>query len=95
MYGCENGEFLGVNGTPEHVHNACEKSLQRLGIDCIYIYYQHRVDPNVPIEDTVKAMAELVKKGKVKYLGLSECSANTLRRAYQIHPIAAVQSMVS
>ncbi|RIB26079.1 Aldo-keto reductase [Gigaspora rosea] len=87
----ENGEFLGVNGTPEYVHEACEKSLQRLGVDCIDLYYQHRVDKNVPIEDTVRAMAELVKQGKVKYLGLSECSANTLRRAYKIHPIAAVQ----
>ncbi|RIB18366.1 aldo/keto reductase [Gigaspora rosea] len=87
----ENGKFLGVNGTPEYVHEACEKSLQRLGVDHIDLYYQHRVDKNVPIEDTVRAMAELVKQGKVKYLGLSECSANTLRRAYKIHPIAAVQ----
>ncbi|CAG8603680.1 10128_t:CDS:2 [Dentiscutata erythropus] len=87
----ENGEFLGVKGTPEYVHEACEKSLQRLDVDCIDLYYQHRVDKNVPIEDTVRAMAELVKQGKVKYLGLSECSANTLRRAYKIHPIAAVQ----
>ncbi|RIB05188.1 aldo/keto reductase [Gigaspora rosea] len=86
-----NGEYLGVNGTPEYVHEACEKSLQRLGVDCIDLYYQHRVDKNVPIEDTVRAMAELFKQGKVKYLGLSECSANTLRRAYKIHPIAAVQ----
>ncbi|CAG8752665.1 2659_t:CDS:2, partial [Racocetra persica] len=81
----ENGEFLGVNGKPEYVH------LQRLGVDCIDLYYQHRVDPTVPIEDTVKAMAELVEKGKVKYIGLSECSANTLRRAHKVHPIAAIE----
>ncbi|CAG8598430.1 9926_t:CDS:2, partial [Racocetra fulgida] len=87
----ENGEFLGVNGKPEYVHEACEKSLQRLGVDCIDLYYQHRVDPTVPIEDTVKAMAELVEKGKVKYIGLSECSANTLRRAHKVHPIAAIE----
>ncbi|CAG8779346.1 6186_t:CDS:2, partial [Racocetra fulgida] len=87
----EDGKFVGVNGKPEYVHEECEKSLQRLGVDYIDLYYQHRVDPNVPIEDTVKAMAELVEKGKVKYLGLSECSANTLRRACKVHPIAAVQ----
>ncbi|CAG8478784.1 11061_t:CDS:2 [Ambispora leptoticha] len=86
-----NGAFLGMNGTPEYVREACEKSLKRLGIDQIDLYYQHRVDPNVPIEETVAAMAELVKEGKVKYLGLSECSANTLRRAYKVHPIAALQ----
>ncbi|KAI8137056.1 NADP-dependent oxidoreductase domain-containing protein [Fennellomyces sp. T-0311] len=70
---------------------ACEKSLKRLGIDTIDLYYLHRVDPNTPIEETVTAMAELVKEGKVRYLGLSECSAETLRRAYKIHPIAALQ----
>ncbi|CAG8489716.1 2647_t:CDS:10 [Ambispora gerdemannii] len=84
-------EFLGVNGTPEYVREACDKSLKRLGIDQIDLYYQHRVDQNVPIEETVAAMAELVKEGKVKYLGLSECSAKNLRRAYKVHPIAALQ----
>lgn len=76
---------------PEYVRSACEKSLKRLGVDYIDLYYQHRVDPTVPIEDTVRAMAELVKEGKVRYLGMSECSAETLRRAYKVHPIAAVQ----
>jgi len=86
-----NGEFLGVNGKPEYVREACEKSLKRLGVSQIDLYYQHRVDKETPIEDTVQAMAALVKEGKVKYLGLSECSAATLRRAYAIHPIAAIQ----
>ncbi|RUS29111.1 pyridoxine 4-dehydrogenase [Jimgerdemannia flammicorona] len=86
-----NGEFLGVNGTPEYVRQALEASLRRLQVDYVDLYYQHRVDPNVPIEDTVRAMAELVKEGKVRYLGLSECSAATLRRAYAVHPIAALQ----
>ncbi|CAI2170401.1 2163_t:CDS:2 [Funneliformis geosporum] len=80
-----------IIGTPEYVHQACENSLKRLGIDCIDLYYQHRVDPNTPIEDTVGALAELVKKGKIKYIGLSECSVETLRRAHKVHPIAAVQ----
>ncbi|KAG2223699.1 hypothetical protein INT45_007277 [Circinella minor] len=87
----ETGAHLGVCGTPEYVRKACNASLERLGIDTIDLYYQHRVDKNVPIEETVKAMAELVKEGKVRYLGLSECNADTLRRAYKIHPIAAVQ----
>ncbi|RUP47487.1 auxin-induced protein [Jimgerdemannia flammicorona] len=86
-----NGEFLGINGTPEYVRQALEASLRRLQVDYVDLYYQHRVDPNVPIEDTVKAMAELVKEGKVRYLGLSECSPATLRRAYAVHPIAALQ----
>ncbi|CAB4382309.1 unnamed protein product [Rhizophagus irregularis] len=90
----ENGEIK-VSGKPEYVRQACENSLKRLGIDYIDLYYQHRVDPNTPIEDTVGALAELVKEGKVKYIGLSECSAETLRRAYKVHPIAAVQTEYS
>ncbi|CAM0139484.1 hypothetical protein VKS41_004706 [Umbelopsis sp. WA50703] len=82
---------LRVNGTPEYLTKACESSLQRLGTDYIDLYYSHRIDPNTPIEVTVGAMAELVKQGKVKYLGLSECSAATLRRAHKVHPITAVQ----
>ncbi|KAI8321364.1 aldo-keto reductase [Martensiomyces pterosporus] len=81
----------GLNGSPEYIKKAADASLRRLGVDKIDLYYQHRVDPNVPIEETVGAMAELVKEGKVRYLGLSECSAETLRRAYKVHPIAAVQ----
>ncbi|PKY42858.1 aldo/keto reductase [Rhizophagus irregularis] len=80
-----------VSGKREYVRQACESSLKRLGVDYIDLYYQHRVDPNTPIEETVKAMAELVKEGKVKYLGISECSAETLRRAYKVHPISAIQ----
>jgi aryl-alcohol dehydrogenase-like predicted oxidoreductase len=82
----------GVNGTPDYVRKACEGSLRRLGVDHIDLYYQHRVDPNTPIEDTVGAMAELVKQGKVRHLGLSEASAKTLRRAVKVHPIAALQT---
>ncbi|KAJ2805463.1 hypothetical protein H4R20_002086 [Coemansia guatemalensis] len=83
--------IVGINGKPEYVARAAEASLKRLGVDRIDVYYQHRVDPNVPIEETVAAMAELVRQGKVRYLGLSECSAETLRRAYKVHPIAAVE----
>ncbi|KAJ2078634.1 hypothetical protein H4R24_004334 [Coemansia sp. RSA 988] len=83
--------IVGINGKPEYVAKAVNASLNRLGVDRIDVYYQHRVDPNVPIEETVSAMAELVKQGKVRYLGLSECSAETLRRAYKVHPIAAVE----
>ncbi len=84
-----------VSGRPEYVHSACDGSLKRLGVDNIDLYYQHRVDPNVPIEDTVGAMAELVRQGKVRYLGLSEASAATIRRAHKVHPITAVQSEYS
>ncbi|GBC06853.1 hypothetical protein RclHR1_00710004 [Rhizophagus clarus] len=88
-----NVKFVGskVSGKPEYVRKACDASLKRLGIDCIDLYYQHRVDPDTPIEDTVGTLAELVKEGKIKYIGLSECSAATLRRAHKVHPIAAVQ----
>jgi aryl-alcohol dehydrogenase-like predicted oxidoreductase len=91
----ENGAFLGVNGRPEYVRQAAEASLQRLGVEQIDLYYQHRVDPNVPIEDTVGAMAELVREGKVRALGLSEASAQTIRRANAVHPIAALQTEYS
>jgi len=84
-----------VDGTPAYVHRAAEKSLERLGIETIDLYYQHRVDSRVPIEETVGAMAELVQQGRVKYLGLSEASAETIRRAHAVHPIAAVQSEYS
>lgn len=90
-----NGEFLGINCKPEYVKQACEASLKRLGIDTIDLYYCHRVDPKTPIEDTVGAMAELVKEGKVRYLGLSEVKGETLKRAYSVHPISAVQSEYS
>ncbi|MGC9268648.1 aldo/keto reductase [Acidiphilium sp.] len=86
---------LGVNGKPSYVKSACDASLKRLGIDTIDLYYQHRVDPNVPIEDTVGAMAELVKAGKVRHLGLSEASPATLRRAAKIHKISALQTEYS
>ncbi|ORX73067.1 aryl alcohol dehydrogenase [Linderina pennispora] len=83
--------LVGVKGDSEYVRKSFQNSLDRLGVDRIDLYYQHRVDTSVPIEETVGAMAELVKAGKVRYLGLSECSAETLRRAYKVHPIAAVQ----
>ncbi|KAJ7138331.1 NADP-dependent oxidoreductase domain-containing protein [Mycena epipterygia] len=85
-----DGSFS-LNGKPEYVRACCDKSLKRLGVDCIDLYYAHRIDKETPIEITVKAMAELVKAGKVKHLGLSECSSATLRRAHAVHPIAAVQ----
>jgi len=87
--------FRGVNGRPEYVKACCEGSLRRLGTDAIDLYYQHRLDPNVPIEDTVGAMADLVREGKVRYLGLSEVSPATMRRASSVHPIAALQSEYS
>ena len=90
-----DGKFLGINGRPEYVAAACNASLKRLGVEHIDLYYQHRVDPQVPIEDTVGAMAQLVAAGKVRHLGLSEASAKTLRRAASVHPIAALQSEYS
>ncbi len=89
------GEFLGVNGRPDYVRSACEASLRRLKVDTIDLYYLHRVDPQVPIEDTVGAMANLVRAGKVRYLGLSEAAPATLRRAHAVHPITALQSEYS
>jgi aryl-alcohol dehydrogenase-like predicted oxidoreductase len=90
-----NGEFLGVKGTPEYVKQCCDASLKRLGVEVIDLYYQHRVDKTVPIEDTVGAMADLVKAGKVRYLGLSEASPKTIRRAHKVHPISALQTEYS
>ena len=89
------GEFLGVNGRPEYVRAACDASLKRLGVEVIDLYYQHRVDPATPIEETVGAMAELVRAGKVRYLGLSEAAPATIRRAAKVHPIAALQTEYS
>src|ERR1700675_495872 len=87
-----NRTFRGVNGRPEYVRESCEASLRRLRVDTIDLYYQHRVDPNTPIEDTVGAMAELVREGKVRYIGLSEASVATIRRAHNVHPISVVQT---
>jgi aryl-alcohol dehydrogenase-like predicted oxidoreductase len=91
----DKGEFLGVRGDPDYVRQCCEASLKRLGVDVIDLYYQHRVDPKVPIEDTVGAMAELVRQGKVRHLGLSEAAPATLRRAHAVHPISALQTEYS
>ncbi|MDB6077474.1 MAG: aldo/keto reductase [Akkermansiaceae bacterium] len=91
----EDPAFWEISGKPEYVKAACEASLKRLGVDHIDLYYQHRVDPNTPIEDTVGAMAELVKEGKVRYLGLSEASPATIRRAHAVHPITALQTEYS
>lgn len=90
-----DGSFLGVNGRPEYVRSACEASLRRLNVETIDLYYQHRVDPATPIEETVGEMARLVEEGKVRYVGLSEASAETLRRAHAVHPVAALQSEYS
>ena len=84
-----------TNGRPEYVHKCCDASLQRMGVDVIDIYYLHRVDPNVPIEDTVGAMAELISRGKVRFIGICEASAKTLRRAYAEHPLTALQTEYS
>jgi aryl-alcohol dehydrogenase-like predicted oxidoreductase len=89
------GALVGQNGSPAYVHQACDASLKRLNVEVIDLYYQHRVDPNVPIEETVGAMADLVRAGKVRYLGLSEASANTVKRASAVHPITALQSEYS
>jgi aryl-alcohol dehydrogenase-like predicted oxidoreductase len=89
------GEFLGISGKPDYVRSACEASLERLGVDTIDLYYQHRVDLETPIEETVGAMAELVAEGKVRYLGLSEAAPETIRRAHAVHPISALQSEYS
>lgn len=91
----ENGEFLGIRGDADYVRQSCDASLKRLGVDHIDLYYQHRVDPNTPIEETVGAMAELVKAGKVRYLGLSEAAPDTIRRAHAVHPISALQTEYS
>jgi aryl-alcohol dehydrogenase-like predicted oxidoreductase len=90
-----DGSWLGVNGKPDYVRSCCEVSLRRLGVEVIDLYYQHRVDPNTPIEETVGAMADLVRQGKVRYLGLSEAAPATIRRACAVHPIAALQTEYS
>jgi aryl-alcohol dehydrogenase-like predicted oxidoreductase len=91
----EDPTVRGISGRPDYVHSACDASLRRLGIEHIDLYYQHRVDPEVPIEETVGAMSELVEAGKVRFLGLSEASAQTVSRAHQVHPISALQSEYS
>jgi aryl-alcohol dehydrogenase-like predicted oxidoreductase len=90
-----DGQFLGVNGHPDYVRQCCDASLQRLGVEHIDLYYQHRVDLEVPIEDTIGAMAELVEQGKVRYLGMSEAAPDTIRRAHAVHPITALQTEYS
>jgi len=97
-FGCvrsADGSFLGISGRPEYVKSACEASLKRLGVEVIDLYFQHRVDPNTPIEETIGAMAELVQEGKIRYIGLSEAAASTIRRAHAIHPITAVETEYS
>src|SRR5438105_409891 len=88
-------QYRGISGKPDYVRKSCEGSLRRLGVDVIDLYYQHRVDPDTPIEETIGAMAELVRQGKVRFLGLSEAGAETIRRAYTVHPITALQSEYS
>lgn len=89
------GEFIGVSGTPEYVRQCCEASLKRLKVETIDLYYQHRVDPKTPIEETIGAMVRLKEEGKIRYLGMSEAAAGTIRRAYAVHPIAALQTEYS
>jgi aryl-alcohol dehydrogenase-like predicted oxidoreductase len=91
----ESGAYLGIRGDADYVRQACDASLKRLGVDHIDLYYQHRVDPNVPIEETIGAMADLVKAGKVRYLGMSEAAPDTVRRAHAVHPISALQTEYS
>ncbi len=91
----EDGSWIGVNGKPEYVRSACDASLQRLGVDHIDLYYQHQVDPEVPVEETVGAMKELIEVGKVRHLGLSEAGAQTIRRANDVHQISALQRSTS
>ncbi len=91
----ESGAFLGIDGTPEYVRACCDGSLERLGVDTIDLYYQHRVDPDTPIEETVGAMAELVQAGKVRFIGLSEATPDQIRRAHAVHPITALQTEYS
>jgi len=91
----EDGRFLGINGRPEYVRQACDASLQRLGIDVIDLYYQHRIDTSVPIEETIGAMADLVRQGKVRYIGVSEAAPATVRRAHAVHPLTALQTEYS
>ena len=91
----EDGSFMGVNGDPDYVRKSCDESLQRLGVDYIDLYYQHRVDPNVPVEETWGAMKELVEAGKVRYLGISEAAPETIRKANSVHPITALQTEYS
>lgn len=90
-----DGSFLGINGKPEYVRQCCESSLKRLGVDVIDLYYQHRVDTNTPIEETVKTMSDLVREGKVRYIGLSEASVDTIRSAHKVHPVSALQTEYS
>ncbi|WP_093131762.1 aldo/keto reductase [Salinibacillus kushneri] len=91
----EDGTSLGVNGHPDYVKKACDASLKRLGVDHVDLYYQHRVDPNVPIEETIGAMSDLVKEGKVRFLGMSEAAPDTIRKAHAVHPISALQTEYS
>jgi len=91
----DKASFRGINGKPDYVRKSCEASLRRLQIDCIDLYYQHRVDPDTPVEETVGAMAELVREGKVRFLGLSEAGPKSIRRAHAVHPITALQSEFS
>lgn len=91
----EDGSFLGVSGKPEYVRESCDASLGRLGVDHVDLYYQHRVDPDVPVEETWGAMKELVEAGKVRYLGISEAAAATIRKAHDVHPVSALQSEYS